>query len=129
MVFLCPKLFHSKVSTGILRQDSLSSYSFGKIQNVRGPEHSEEKNFFHKFYRKFKPSLFWKSHTGETSRVNLFFHLVISLFFTVQQIYQDTHTQVYIHIIYVLYIQRGRQVWFSYYLFEFIVEAIYLDCN
>ena len=37
------KLFYSKVSSGFLQQDLQSSYSFGKIQNVRGPELSEEK--------------------------------------------------------------------------------------
>ena len=42
MVLQCSKLFHSKVSTGFLRQDSQSSYSFGKIQNLGGPELSEE---------------------------------------------------------------------------------------
>ena len=39
----CLKLFHSKVSSGILQQDSQSSYSFGKIRNIGGPELSEEK--------------------------------------------------------------------------------------
>ena len=40
--FAVLKLFYSKVSSGFLRQDSQSSYSFGKIQNVGGPELSEE---------------------------------------------------------------------------------------
>ena len=34
MVLHCSKLFYYKVSRGFLRQDSESSYSFGKIQNV-----------------------------------------------------------------------------------------------
>ena len=44
MVLLCSKPFYYKVSSEFLRQDSQSSYSFGKIQNVGGPELSEEKN-------------------------------------------------------------------------------------
>ena len=36
-------IFHSKVSSGFLQQDSQSSYSFVKIRNVGGPELSEEK--------------------------------------------------------------------------------------
>ena len=44
MVLQRSKLFHSKVSTWFLPQDSQSSYSFAKIQNVGGPELSEEKN-------------------------------------------------------------------------------------
>ena len=44
MVLQCSKLFYSKVSNGFLRQDLQSYYSFGKIQNVVGPELSEEKN-------------------------------------------------------------------------------------
>ena len=40
MVLQCLKLFYSKVSSGFLRQDS---QSFGKSQNVGGPELSEEK--------------------------------------------------------------------------------------
>ena len=44
----CSKLFYSKVSSGFLPQDSQSSYSFSKIQNVGGLELSEEKNLvFH----------------------------------------------------------------------------------
>ena len=42
LVLQCSKLFNSKVSSGFLRQDSQSSYSFGKIQNVVSPELSEE---------------------------------------------------------------------------------------
>ena len=38
MVLQCSKLFYSKVSSGFLRQDSQSFYSFGKIQNVGIPE-------------------------------------------------------------------------------------------
>ena len=44
MAIQCSKLVHSKVSSGFLRQDLLSSYNFGKIQNVGGSELSEEKN-------------------------------------------------------------------------------------
>ena len=44
MVLQCPKLFFYKVSSEVLRQDSQSSYSFGKIQNVGETELSEEKN-------------------------------------------------------------------------------------
>ena len=43
MIFQCSKLFYSNVSSGFLRQDLQSSYSFGKMQNVGGPELSEEK--------------------------------------------------------------------------------------
>ena len=43
MVLQCSKLLHSKVSSGFLRQDLKSSYSFAKIQNVGGAELSEEK--------------------------------------------------------------------------------------
>ena len=42
-ILQCSNLFHSKVSSGFLQQDLQSSYSFGKIQNVGGPELSEEK--------------------------------------------------------------------------------------
>ena len=38
-----PKLCYCKVSSEVLRQDSQSSYSFGKIQNVGETELSEEK--------------------------------------------------------------------------------------
>ena len=44
MVLQCSKLFYYKVSSEFLRQDSQSSYSFGKIQNVGETELSEEKN-------------------------------------------------------------------------------------
>ena len=37
------KLFFSKVSSSFLRQDLQGSYSFGKIQNLGGPEISAEK--------------------------------------------------------------------------------------
>ena len=40
----CSKLFYSKFSSRFLRQDSQSSYSFGKIQKEEDPELSEEKN-------------------------------------------------------------------------------------
>ena len=43
MVLQCSKCYYSKVSSGYLRQDSQRSYSFGKIQNVGGPELFEEK--------------------------------------------------------------------------------------
>ena len=40
--------FHSKVSSGFLRQDSQSSYNLDSFQNVGGPEFSEEKKLvFH----------------------------------------------------------------------------------
>ena len=42
MVLQCSKLFYSKVSSEFLRQDSQSSCSFGKIQNVGDLEFSEE---------------------------------------------------------------------------------------
>ena len=48
MVLQCSKLVYSKVSSGFLRQDSQSSCSFGKIQNVGGLELSEGKKLvFH----------------------------------------------------------------------------------
>ena len=48
MVLQSSKLFYFKVSSEILRQDSQSSYSFGKIQNVGETGLSEEKHFvFH----------------------------------------------------------------------------------
>ena len=48
MVLQCSKLLYYKVSSEFLRQDSQSSYSFGKIQNVEKTELSEEKNLvFH----------------------------------------------------------------------------------
>ena len=37
-------LFYCKDSSDLLRKDSQTSYSFGKIQNVRETELSEEKN-------------------------------------------------------------------------------------
>ena len=43
MVLQCSKLFYYKVSRDFLRQDSQSSYSFGKIQNVRETALSKEK--------------------------------------------------------------------------------------
>ena len=43
MVLQYPKLFHSDVSTGFLQQDFQGSYSFGKTQNLRDLEISEEK--------------------------------------------------------------------------------------
>ena len=43
MVLQCSKLFYYKVSSEFLRQDSQSSYSFGKIQNVGETEVSEDK--------------------------------------------------------------------------------------
>ena len=42
MVLQCSKVFHSKDSSGSVREDLQSSYSFGIIQNVGGPEFSEE---------------------------------------------------------------------------------------
>ena len=42
MVLQCSKLIYYKVSSEFLRQDSQSSYSFGKIQNVGETELSEE---------------------------------------------------------------------------------------
>ena len=48
MVLQCSKLFYSEGSSGFQRQDSQSSCSFGKIQNVGDLELSEEKNLvFH----------------------------------------------------------------------------------
>ena len=44
MVLKCSKLFYFKLFSGFLPQDFQSSYTFGKIQNVRDPELSEEKN-------------------------------------------------------------------------------------
>ena len=46
MVLQYSKLFHSKVSTGFLQEYSQSSFSFGKIQTLGGPELSEEKNLW-----------------------------------------------------------------------------------
>ena len=43
MVLQCSKLIYHKVSSKFLRQDSQSSYSFGKIQNVGETELAEEK--------------------------------------------------------------------------------------
>ena len=40
MVLQCSKLFYSKVFSEFLRQDSHSSFSFGKIQNVGDPDSS-----------------------------------------------------------------------------------------
>ena len=42
MSLQCSKLFHNKVSSEFLRQDSQSLYNFGKIQNVGETELSEE---------------------------------------------------------------------------------------
>ena len=39
----CSKPFHSKVFIGFQQQDSQSTYSFGKIENVGVLELSEEK--------------------------------------------------------------------------------------
>ena len=58
------KVIYSKVSSRFLRQDSQSSYSFGKIQNVGSPKLFEEKvqcimgerfriSFSHLFSRQF----------------------------------------------------------------------------
>ena len=44
MVLQCSKLFYYKVSSEFLRQDSQSSYSFGKIQNVRERERETERD-------------------------------------------------------------------------------------
>ena len=44
MIFQYSTLFSSKDSSGVLRQDLQSLYSFDKIQNVRGQELSKEKN-------------------------------------------------------------------------------------
>ena len=44
MVRQCSKLFYYKVSSDFLRQDSQSSWSFGKIKNVGETELSEENN-------------------------------------------------------------------------------------
>ena len=41
------KALSFNVSSGFLRQDSQSSYSFGKVQNVGSPELPEEKIVFH----------------------------------------------------------------------------------
>ena len=43
LVLQCSELFYYKVSSEFLRQDSQSSYSFGKTQNVGETELSEEK--------------------------------------------------------------------------------------
>ena len=43
MVLQCSKVFYFKVSSRFMRQDSQSSYSFGKTQNVGSVETSEEK--------------------------------------------------------------------------------------
>ena len=43
MFLQCSKLFYSEVSSGFLREDLQGSYSFGKIQNVEGPDLSENK--------------------------------------------------------------------------------------
>ena len=45
MVLQCAKHFYYKVSGEFLQQDSQSSYSFGKIQNVGEAELFEEKKF------------------------------------------------------------------------------------
>ena len=42
MILQCSKVFYSKDSSGSMREDLQSSYSFGIIQNVGGPEFSEE---------------------------------------------------------------------------------------
>ena len=42
-ILQCSRLFYYKVSSDFLRQDSESSYSFAKIQNVAETELSEEK--------------------------------------------------------------------------------------
>ena len=43
MILQCSTVFYSKVSSAFLRQDSQSSCSFDKIQNVGDLELSEEK--------------------------------------------------------------------------------------
>ena len=43
MLLQCSKLFYFKISSGFLKQDSLSSYSFGKAQNVESPELKNKK--------------------------------------------------------------------------------------
>ena len=40
--FHCSEVFCSKVSSRFLQQDLRSSYGFGKIQNLEGPELCEE---------------------------------------------------------------------------------------
>ena len=44
MVLQCQELFYYKTSSGFLREDSQSYYSFGGIQYVGDPKFSVEKN-------------------------------------------------------------------------------------
>ena len=67
IVFQCSQLFYYKVSSEFLRQESRSSYSFGKIKNVGETELSEflkkkisaslKKGFIFRFHIYFSASL------------------------------------------------------------------------
>ena len=56
MALQCSKIFHNKVSSEFLRQDSQSLYNFGKIQNVGETELSLEKDLIFRFRLYFSAS-------------------------------------------------------------------------
>ena len=86
MVLQWSKIFYYKVSSEFLWQDSQSLYSFGKIQNVRETELSEEK----------KNECF----LGEIFHIP-FSHIYIYIYITSIYTYSEIYIYIYILHIYV----------------------------
>ena len=109
MVLQCSKLLYYKVSSEFLRQDSQSSYSFGKIQNVGKTEVSEEKNLvFH--WRKVSYFVFIHIFPLVLLLISSFqiHNIKLARRFLLTHIYTYIHipliyTYIYIIYIYIIY--------------------------
>ena len=66
MVLQCAEHFYYKVSGEFLQQDSQSSYSFGKIQNVGEAELFEEKKFIVSLEKDFILYIYYQSGNFDT---------------------------------------------------------------
>ena len=117
MVLQCSKVFQWKVLTGLLRQDSQCSYSFGKIQNVGD---QEARTFWIEFYcfrERFK-----------IRELYIYIHIYIYIYIYIYM-YGYIYTYIYIYhiyIIYIIYISYKSYIYHIYYIYINIYLYIYI---
>ena len=88
MVHQCSELFYCKVSSEFLQQDSQSSYSFGKTQNVGVPELSQEKKISVSLQKDFIFCFHTHTHTHTHAYTHTHTH---------RERDRHTHTQTHTH--------------------------------
>ena len=119
MFLQCSKPFYSKVSSGFVGQDSHSSYSFGKIQNV-----AKHPNFLEK---KFSVSL-EKDQNIYIKNKTFMFLLEIELSKASKKPKYNSKRNIYVfmfwapyNMIYIMWIHIYRyNMYYIYYIYVFI---------